>query len=188
MPTDAGPHAPDLGRYRTYLRLLAGVELDPLLRAKMDPSDLVQETLVKAQQAIGQFDFRGDAELAAWLRKILANTLVDAARRYGGAGRDVGLEQSLEASVEQSASRLEGWLAADHSSPEDRAERQEQQLQLAEALAALPEDQRRAVELKHLRGLSLEEVGREMGRSVTAVAGLLRRGLDGLRGRMAGGG
>jgi len=187
MPAEAGRPAPDLGRYRAYLRLLAGLELDPRLRAKLDPSDVAQEALLKAQKALGTFEPRGEAELAAWLRKVLVNTLIDAARRYAGAGRDVGLERSLEASVEGSASRLEGWLAAEHSSPPEKAERQEQLERLAEGLAALPEDQRRAVELKHLRGWSLEEIGRDMGRSVTAVAGLLRRGLDGLRGRMAGG-
>jgi RNA polymerase sigma-70 factor (ECF subfamily) len=97
----------------------------------------------------------------------------------------VPLERSLEASVEQSASRLEAWLADEGSSASEKAQRNEQMRRLAEALAELPEDQRRAVELKHLQGQSLEEVGREMGRSVTAVAGLLRRGLDKLRQRLA---
>ena len=44
------------------------------------------------------------------------------------------------------------------------------------------------MELKHLRGCSLEEVGRELGRSPAAVAELLRRGLDKLRGWLAEGG
>jgi RNA polymerase sigma factor (sigma-70 family) len=60
-------------------------------------------------------------------------------------------------------------------------ERQERLVRLAEALAALPDDQRRAVELKHLEGLTLVEVARCMGRTVPAVAGLLQRGLRGLR-------
>ena len=80
------------------------------------------------------------------------------------------------------------FLSAGQPSPAAQAERNEQLLRLAEALARLPEDQRRAVELKHLRGCSLEEVGRELGRSPEAAAGLLRRGLDKLRGWLAEGG
>ncbi len=125
MPTDAERPAPDLGRYRAYLRLLAGLELDPRLRAKLDPSDVVQEALLKAQRALGTFELRGEAELVAWLRKILASTHIDAARRYGGAGRDVGLERSLEASVEGSAARLEGWLAAEESTPLERPDQRD---------------------------------------------------------------
>jgi RNA polymerase sigma-70 factor (ECF subfamily) len=54
-------------------------------------------------------------------------------------------------------------------------------VRLADSLARLPGDQRRAVELRHLQGLSLIEVGRTMNRTVAAVAGLLQRGLRALR-------
>ncbi len=163
----------DLEKYRDYLRLLARMEMDPRLQAKLDPSDLVQETLLKAHQALGQFRFRSEEEVAAWLRKILVNALIDAVRQFGTAARDINLERSLE----ESASRLEAWLGAEHSSPSERAERNELLLRLAGALDRLPADQRMAVEWKHLRGESLEAIAREMNRSVTAVAGLLRRGI-----------
>jgi RNA polymerase sigma-70 factor (ECF subfamily) len=181
MSEEAEGRGPALERYRDYLRLLAGLQLSPRLRAKLDPSDVAQEALLKAHQALGGFRHGGEAELAAWLRRILANTLTDAVRRFAAGARDVDLERSLEAGVERSSARLEALLSDGRSSPSERAIHEEQLLRLAGALARLPEDQRRAVEMKHLQGLSLEEVGREMGRSVTAVAGLLRRGLDKLR-------
>ena len=170
-----------LEHYRGYLRLLAGLQLDPRLKVKLDPSDIVQETLLKAHQAREQFQGRSDAEMAAWLRAILANTLTDALRRYQTGGRDIAQEQSLQAAVEASSMRLEAWLVADQSTPQERAVRQEQLVLLAEALAQLPEDQRTAVELRHLKGCKVAEVAEQMNRSKEAVAKLLLRGVARLR-------
>jgi RNA polymerase sigma-70 factor (ECF subfamily) len=180
-----GPEAQDepLERYRDYLRVLARLHLDHRLQGKVEPSDLVQETLLKAHQARSQGQFRrqGDAETAAWLRTILANALADAVRRYGTEARDVQRERSLQQALHESSSRLEEWLAVAAPSPAEAALRQERLLRLAAALAQLPEDQRLAVELRHLKGLSLAEAAEGLGRSKGAVAKLLFRGLDRLR-------
>ena len=120
-------------------------------------------------------------KLAAWLRTILANTLTDALRRFQAEARNVAQERSLQQSVEESSARVEAWLAANQASPEERAMRQEDLLRLADALARLPEDQRRAVELRHLAGCSVTEVAEQMGRGKEAVAKLLLRGVARLR-------
>src|SRR5207249_1060792 len=90
-------------------------------------------------------------------------------------------ERSLEAALEDSSSRLEAWLAAEQSSPSQHAIRQEQLCRMAAALEQLPAQQRQAVELHHLRGCSLAEVAEQMGRSRSAVASLIFRGLEKLR-------
>src|SRR5262245_21643002 len=87
---------PSLERYRDYLHLLARVQIDPYCQGKLDASDVVQETLLKAHRAGDRFHYRSDAEMAAWLRRILLNTLTDAARRLGAQGRAQYRERSLE--------------------------------------------------------------------------------------------
>jgi RNA polymerase sigma-70 factor, ECF subfamily len=167
--------------YRGYLRVLAGLNLPADLRAKLDPSDVVQQTLLKAHEKRAQLRGRSEAEAAGWLRAILATTLAEAARAFARDRRDLGREQSLEAAVEESSARLEAWLAADQSSPSAAAQRHEQLARLADAIDRLPEDQRRAVELRHLCGLPVAEIAAEMDRTDVAVAGLIRRGLQRLR-------
>ena len=167
--------------FRQYLLLLARVRLDRRLLGKLDASDVVQQTLLEAHQAQGQF--RGDtiAVQAAWLRQILARNLANAVRDLGRAKRDARRERSLDVALDDSASRLEGWLAAEQTSPSQKAMRQERAIRLAEALAQLPEAQREAVILRHWHGLSLLEIGRELDCTTAAVTGLLHRGLKNLR-------
>jgi RNA polymerase sigma-70 factor (ECF subfamily) len=179
MNPDAGPV---LEPFRPYLRVLAQVHLDARLRGKLDPSDVVQQTLLRACVGFDQLRAREPGVVAAWLRKVLARTLADAARDLERARRDVGRERSLQQALDQSSSALEALLAADQSSPSERAERNEQLLRLADALCALPEDTREAVVLKHCKGWTLAQIGEHLGRTPSAVASLLHRGLKQLRG------
>ncbi len=169
-----------LKRFRDHLRLLASVQINRALQHTIEPSEIVQKTLQKAWQAIDQFQGHTEGELEAWLRRILLNTIVDEVRKL-----PVATSASLEATLEASAARLERCLAADDSSPSAQAIRQEELDRLAGALAELPDDQRTAVELKHLQGWSVEAISNHLGRTEASVAGLLRRGLRQLRASLA---
>jgi RNA polymerase sigma-70 factor, ECF subfamily len=82
---------------------------------------------------------------------------------------------------DESASRLQAWLAAEQSSPSQQAERHERAIRVAEALAGLPDSQREAVVLRHWQGRSLAAIGEHLNCSTAAVTGLLHRSLRGLR-------
>lgn len=181
MTTQAEGSERPLEHYREYLRLLARLQLDPRLRGKLDPSDIVQEALLKAHERRDQFRGKTEEERGAWLRSILAHTLIDVARKYGSQGRDVAAERSLETALHESSAKLERFLATDTASPEQHVLREEELLRLAGGLAQLPEEQRTALEMKHLRGFSVQAIAQEMGRTKTAIGGLLRRGMKRLR-------
>jgi RNA polymerase sigma-70 factor (ECF subfamily) len=171
--------------FRSYLEVLARIHLDPRLRGKLDPADLVQQVLLRAHAAWPELKNPDEPVLLAWLRRILARTLADVVKHYDRDKRAVDLERSLETELDQSGSGLAGWLAADQTSPSQAAMRNEELLRLADALAALPELQREVVVLKHLRGWTFQQIAEHIGRSVPAVASLLRRGLETLRRRLA---
>jgi RNA polymerase sigma-70 factor (ECF subfamily) len=175
------PRSLDLEPFRDYLRLLARMQLDARLGAKLDPSDIVQQTLLCACSARDRFEYRSEGELAAWLRRILARQLANAVRDLGRERRDARRDQSLEAALEASSARLDALLAAQVSSPSQQAARNEQLLRVAGALEELPPAQREAVTLHYLQGRTLAEVAAQLDRTPAAVMGLLHRGLKGLR-------
>lgn len=170
-----------LGKYLDYLRVLARLHLSSRLRAKLDASDIVQQTILHAHARRAQFRGTTEAEWLGWLRTILANTLAGVVREFETAARDLDRERSLEGELEQSSMRLESLLAADQSTPSEGAVRGEELLRMARALGQLPEEQRRVVELHHLKGLPVAEVAAEIGAVRPAVVGLLFRGLKQLR-------
>jgi len=171
----------DLERFRDYLRLLARLQFEPRLRSKVDSSDIVQVTLLEAHTSWAQFRGSTEAELMAWLRRILSHNLADVRKEFGRLKKDVGRERSLEEGVEHSSGRLGTLLAARQPTPSRAVSREEEELKLTAALQQLPDAQREAVELHHLQGLPLKELAAHLGRSENAVAGLIHRGLDGLR-------
>jgi RNA polymerase sigma-70 factor (ECF subfamily) len=168
-----------LERYRDYLLMLARLHMDIALQRFIDPSDVVQQTLLQAHAKRDQFRGTTTQERVAWLRTILTHTMIDEVRKRGSeAGHHA---RSLEVALEESSFRLESLLADSHASPEEQSDRQDQLMRLSGALERLPEDQRRAVELRYLRELPIAQITQLTGWSKASVGGLLQRALRRLR-------
>ena len=172
-------HSPD--RFRSYLQVLARMQLDQRLQPKLDASDIVQQTLLQAHQGLANFRGQHAAQMAAWLRQILARNIAHAARDYRRDRRNINRERSLQQALDDSSQRLAAWLVAAEPAPSQAARRNEQLLQLCDAVESLPEAQREAVRLHYLEGRKLAEIAARLDRSESAIGGLLKRGLRALR-------
>jgi RNA polymerase sigma-70 factor (ECF subfamily) len=170
-----------LAVYRNYLKVLAQIWLTPQFPARLDASDLVQETLLKAHQRFDQFHGESEGELTAWLRKILARHVVDVVRRSRAAAREPKREKSLENLIDDSAAALENLIGHSGSSPSEQAQRREHGVILADALSALSDLHREAIVLRSLKELPWNEVAAQMNRTISTVRMFWVRGLSELR-------
>ena len=164
--------------YRNYLRLVARALIGQALRVRLDASDLVQETFLKASREFGQFLGATEPELTAWLRQILVRTLANQAKHHRRRGRDYQRQESLEAMLDRSSEAVQQALATPSESPSTHAVRREQAVLLADALEKLPADYREVFILRNLEHIPFDEVAARMGRSPGAARVLWKCAMD----------
>lgn len=167
--------------YRSYLRLIGCTFIGRGLRSKLDPSDVVQETLLKAHRDFGTFLGEGEPELVAWLRRILVHTVIDQTRYYAAQGRQVGRQASLESMLEQSSQEVRRALTDTSPSPSEVAVQREWADLVAHALAQLPDDYRKVFLLRNVDHVPLAEIAAQLGRSPNAIHKLWTRAMLSLR-------
>ena len=169
------------GACRSFVATAARFHLQRRLQAKVDASDVVQQSLLEAHRGFEGFAGETPAEWLAWLKRIVAHNAYDAAKRYHGtAKRNAGREVPLAPHDDASA----GWHEPPidpASSPSQRVVRWEQELLLAAAMESLTEDHRDVLFLRNIERLPFEEVAQRMGRSAGACRMLWMRAIAGLR-------
>ncbi|MGI9472004.1 MAG: sigma-70 family RNA polymerase sigma factor [Rubripirellula sp.] len=174
-----------LEQYRGYLLMLAHRYLSERLRRRVDPADIVQLTYLEAKRDLPAFRGESPAEFAGWLRGMLKNNVATAVTRHVTTQkRSVRREIDANAASPGQDSNAGGWiqqLPGSTTSPSGVVIRAEAVVALIEALHQLPETQAEAIRLRYMEGLPLAEIVERMGKSDTAVAGLLKRGLQKLR-------
>lgn len=166
-----------LEHHRPYLKLLARRIIGERLASRLDESDVVQQTCLSAFGRIEGFEGDEPDQFVAWLRTIHEHNVRNVLRDHVSAQkRTVNREQGLEA---DDVVREIG--PSQQSSPSQRLMQGERAVRLAAALQTLAPDQREAVRLRYLEGWSLAEISEHTGRTKHSIAGLIKRGLSGLR-------
>jgi RNA polymerase sigma-70 factor (ECF subfamily) len=184
-PSDARAGSPEaLGELmeacRGYLLLVAQRELDPALRAKGGASDLVQETFLDAQRGFHRFRGDSEAELLAWLRRLLLNNLTSFARLYRDTSkRELAREVALDR--DDSARLRSDDLTMEWPTPSRQMMQKEQSEAIRSALDRLPDDYRKVLLMRYQEERSFEEIGQAMGRSANAVRKLWLRAIKRLQ-------
>ena len=168
-------------QFSGFLETIAHVNLDSRLRAKLDASDVVQQTFLQAHNALKEFRGASDAEFAGWLRQILLRVLSHAVRDFGRHKRNVDKELDISQAIDQTTLRLELMLEADQTSPLSGAIRNERWIQLIKNIELLPIAQREAIILFYVEGCGISEICQRLEKTPAATAGLLKRGLRTLR-------
>jgi RNA polymerase sigma-70 factor (ECF subfamily) len=176
-----------LNTFRPYLNVIAQRMLDDRIQGRLDFSDVVQATFLEASRDFHSFRGETVESFLAWLRNILKNNISTAhqehlATQKRSARREVSI--ASPAGDNGSEVQLANMLPAETSTPSQRLMRDEAAVVLANCMEQIPDTQRDAIRMRYLEGMSLKEISQKMDKSEMAVAGLLKRGLQGLRDEM----
>jgi RNA polymerase sigma-70 factor (ECF subfamily) len=160
-------HLPAL---HAFVRLRAG----GALAGRESSSDLVQSVCRDVLENIGEYEYRGEAAFKNWLFTAAANKLVDRHRFHHRERRDAARE--VRAQDDDEARALLDRYATLCTPSRELIEREAVE-RIERAFAQLPEQHREAITLSRIAGLTYAEIGRETGRTETAVRGLVARGM-----------
>jgi len=168
--------------YRNYLTILATTQFNRRLRRRMNPSDLVQETMLAAHRDFDKFRGSTEREFLGWLRQILINSLHHAVETHLKAKkRDVRCEISIEqvsAALDRSVVNFANILADPGPSPSTPMRKREHAVALSDQLAKLRPQYRDVIVLRNLQGLSFDEIAERMDRKSGAVRMLWLRAIE----------
>lgn len=166
-------------KYRNYLLLIANQDLDPIIQAKIGASDVVQQTMIRAQEKFEQFRGNTENEFLYWLKTSLVNDLRDQRRHYRTRKR------SAEAEVGQlDRSAVQRGVSDPQLTPGAHAMKQERVNALANELSDLPDDYRQVIELRNFQQLDFKAIGSRMNRTADAACKLWARAIETLQTRL----
>jgi RNA polymerase sigma-70 factor (ECF subfamily) len=171
-----------LERYRRRLRRMVVARFDPRLAARVDPSDVVQETLAEAAARLDSYLQERPLPFYPWLRQMAHRRLIHLHRLHVRARRRTVTREEAPAGLpDRSALALAERLFGRHSSPSADLRRQERRDRVRAALAALPEQDREVLVLRILEGLPTREAAAILGISEVAVRSRQVRALERLK-------
>ena len=169
---------------RAYVGFLARSHVESWIQAKVDSSDLIQHTLMEAHQGFPNFSGQTEGEWIAWLKQILKHNATDFVRRFGAAKRRVTLEVAISNGNDSTYFRAAPELSSGGESPSQVMVRREQEIEISEALATLPDAYQEVIVLRNLQRLPFDEIAERMERSRPATQMLWMRALKKLQAQL----
>jgi len=163
-------------RYRPRLARMLSIRLNRKLAARIDGSDIVQETLLQAEAGLDEYLQSQPCSLYAWLRRMAERNLIDACRYHYRQRRDVRRELDFLIK-EESIDELVQQLACMNSGPQRAAVRYEMRQLVQQALNNLRELDREVLIMYHLEQMTAREISEVLSISEEAVRSRQRRAL-----------
>ena len=176
-------------RYRSRLKRMVKLRLDPRVRGRVDPSDVVQEALLEICQKLQAYLQEQKIPFYLWLRLMTGQKLALTHRQHLGVqARDAGREISLYrgALPEASSAALAAQLLGKLTTPSQAAAKAELKLRIQEALNNMEPMDREVLTLRHFEQLSNAETALVLGITPTATCNRYIRALERLRGILSG--
>jgi RNA polymerase sigma-70 factor (ECF subfamily) len=166
-------------RYRKRLTVWVSLRMGPLLRSRLNPDDVVQETFLEAHRSLSDFRDRGGGSFRKWLFAVAENRIRDLHKYHTAQKRDPGRE--IRAAASTGTGRVLDRLVADTASPSSGAHRREQKDRVLDGIDRMPEPLREVLLLRAIAEWSYREIAERLGRSESSVKILFVRGLSRLR-------
>jgi RNA polymerase sigma-70 factor (ECF subfamily) len=176
-----------LERYRDNLRRMVASRLDRRLTSRIDPSDVVQESLADASRRMDVYLKDRAIPFLGWLRQLAGERIIDMHRRHILAQRRSITREIRGSTVpDDSEGVLVRRLMASDTSPSNRMSRQELRDQVTKALAILSPRDREVLVMRYIEQVSTFEIGEALGITEGAVKARVLRALVRMRGRVGG--
>ncbi|XZE44537.1 sigma-70 family RNA polymerase sigma factor [Pirellulaceae bacterium SH467] len=178
-----GQSAERLSAYRRYLKHIAVASLSSRYHRRIDPSDVVQQSLLLAYASRKQFRGNTELERRGWLRRILVRTILRSIRDLRARCRDHRREQEEVQGVGTGSRQAIEFLASPMPTPSETYRKKESVVEMLQVMQRLPERERRVIQLRYWQQLPLREIAVEMETTVPKVASLLNHALKRMRRR-----
>jgi RNA polymerase sigma-70 factor (ECF subfamily) len=158
-------------------------QMDPTMRSKLEPEDILQQVYLETFRAIGQFDYQGKDSFLRWMYAILDRKLIDEHRAMRAERRDVRREVKPTASTGQHTTYIDllARVMSEGNSPSQVVRKDEALGVLSACVATLPEHYREVIQMRFIEGLAVADVARRLGRSIGSIHMLCHRALKQLR-------
>jgi RNA polymerase sigma-70 factor (ECF subfamily) len=173
--------------HRAALRRMIDLRLDPVLKRRVDASDVVQDVLIEANRRLRDYLRQPAMPFDLWLRHIARDRMIDTHRRHRKAARrSLDRERPLNATADSSTLDLAAQLRDPAMTPAATALVNEMQRRFLEALEVLNQGDREIVLLRHFEQLSNQEAAHALDLSEAAAGMRYLRAMRRLRAHLAG--